>query len=381
MPSGPSPSCIGTTTALVSDSYTAGIRRIGLGDVFRPGRVQRALYYNLWFKGHTNRRMAALLPRLPFVDAFLVPVPSSVPWRSIVYRGFRSIRIPLHRVLLKAAARRYPALFTNDPEQVRWFPGPAVVDLDDPKFTDDEVRHLSRPNLVRFVVTVEEAGRWYEERGVNAPYVVIPQGVDSTDWSEQRSLQIRARFRRPEDLVVGFHAAWLLTEGDRGGMDPLYNVDHLLELWDGISSRLSNARLWLLGRPGAHLTHRLAGRSDVLVLGYVPPAELPNYLVNFDVAVYPRRLDHWARAVKVAEWLAHGIPVVAYDFPVVDDVRDSGGGVLVQSPQEFVDAVAHLLEEPTERRAVAQRAKTYGAALHWDILARRYEDQVFHGVI
>lgn len=359
----------------------AGIRRIGLSDVFRPGRVRRALYYNLWFKGHTNRRMAALLPRLSLVDAFLLPVPNSSPWRAIVYRGFRAIRALPHFVLLSAAARRYQALFTNDPEQVRWFPGPAVVDLDDPKFTDREIKLLSLPNLVRFVVTVEDAGRWYLERGVRAPYVVIPQGVDSTDWIVQRAAEIRRRLRSPGEVVVGFHAAWLLTAADRDGTDPLYNVDHLLDLWELIRTRLPHAKLWLLGQAGVELNRRLAGRRDVHVLGYARPGDLPNYLVNIDIAVYPRRLHHVARAVKVAEWLAHGIPVVAYDLPVVADVRDSRGGILVQTSEEYVDAVVHLLEEPAERQAMAERARAYGATLHWDILARRYEEQVFQGLI
>lgn len=64
---------------------------------------------------------------------------------------------------------------------------------------------LKRPNLRAYVVVRDAVARRYEELGVDKPWHVIPYGVNL------RSLS-------PE--VMGFHASWLRSRGDRHGEDP-----------------------------------------------------------------------------------------------------------------------------------------------------------------
>jgi glycosyltransferase involved in cell wall biosynthesis len=52
--------------------------------------------------------------------------------------------------------------------------------------------------------------------------------------------------------------------------------------------------------------------------------------------------------------------------------------VLVGSPREFVDAVVRLVEDASARAELAAAALAAGAALDWDILARRFEEEILN---
>jgi len=66
--------------------------------------------------------------------------------------------------------------------------------------------------------------------------------------------------------------------------------------------------------------------------------------------------------------------MVSYDYEVTENLRETGAGLLVATPREFVDAVVQLGENEPARRELAAAAKQAGAALDWDVLARRYEE-------
>ncbi len=358
------------------------MREIAFRELFRFGTVKkrRVFFCNIWFRDHNNPRMSALLPRLDFVDALLVRMPRARIPRGVGFRVARRTRRLWWQVVFSLASRHYSVLFSNDPEQAMYFPGYVVVDMDDPTFQEREVKLLNMPNIVRYVVTSEEAARKYGELGVEKPVVIIPQGVDLSGWSPERSAALREHLRTRGEVVAVFHAAWILTASDPGGDNPLYNVDLLLAMWEEIRACVPNAKLWLIGRPGPFLKRRVAGRRDIRLLGYIPQTELPNYLVNADVALYPRRISHVPRAVKTAEALALGLPVVGFDLPVLGDVRESGGGLLVRDEREFVTAAIRLLQDQSLRAELSVRARAYGEQLNWDRLAVRYATEAFSGL-
>jgi glycosyltransferase involved in cell wall biosynthesis len=347
------------------------LRRLVAGPDPAPDRL---FYLNLWFRGHNNPRYAELLPRLGRLDAYLVMVSERRIPRGLQYRAWHWTE-PVHqRLILPYAGRRYRAMFTTHNEQIPFFPGPIVTDVDDPKFTPREVSELNRPNVAAYVVTAERAARRFEELGVRKPWHVIPQGVSLRSLSHERVAAI-ARERRGGRVVVGYMAAWLLSATDRGGDSPLYNVDHLLELWDEISAQ-TPAELWLVGGASERVQARCAGRDDVRLFGRLPREDALAHVANFDVALYPRTQDQGIQAAKVAEYMGLGIPTVSYDYRVTEVLRETGAGMLVRSGREFVDAVVGLVSNPDRRADLAAAARTAGAALDWDVLAERYEREI-----
>jgi len=236
---------------------------------------------------------------------------------------------------------------------------------------------MQRPNLAAYVVTADRAGRRFQSLGVEQPYHVIPQGVSLSSLRQELIAAAAAR-RRPGEVVVGWMAAFLLSREDRGGDSSLYNVEHLLELWDAIHVRLPQARLWLVGGASERIKARVEGRQDILLFGRLPREQALATVASFDLALYPRTEDKGILAAKVAEFIGLGVPMVSYDYEVTENLRETGAGLLVSTPREFVDAVVQLGEDEPARQELAAAAKRAGAALDWDVLARRYEELLDH---
>ncbi len=348
------------------------MRRYPVRSLFHgpPAAPDRILFYSRWFAGHNNAIYAELIPRLERIDAYLLVFPDRRALRAPLYRAWERSK-PLHeRVLFARAGRRYRAMFTTDNEQIPFFPGAMVAGVDDPRFTQHEAALLNHPNVRAYIVTAERAARRLESLGVEKPWHVVPLGFSRASLSADWVGEIAARRKRGP--VVGYMAAWLLTAEDRGGDSVLYNVDHLLELWDEIHERAPTAQLWLLGEASPRVRSRLQGRNDVVLFGRLERDEAMNTAASFDVALYPRTVDKGVRASKIGEYLGLGLPIVSYDLQVTDEVRDSDAGVLVGSAREFVAAVERLLVDPAERERLAANARAAGAARDWDVLADEY---------
>jgi glycosyltransferase involved in cell wall biosynthesis len=286
----------------------------------------------------------------------------------------KPLRPRLEPRLVRLASRRYTGLFTTENEQIPHFAGPIVSDVDDPRFSEREAAQLARPNVRAYVVTEERAADRFRALGVETPYEVIPQGVDLSSLRSEDVDEVRRRLRRPDDFVVGYMAAWLLGDGDRGGENPLYNVAHLLELWAEIVGRVPRARLWLLGGASAQVEERCRALPGVVILGRIPRERLLAHVASFDVGLYPRAADQGIQSVKIAEYMGAGVPTVAYDYEVTQVVRTAGAGILVDSSREFVDAVVGLAGDDAERQRLAETARAYGRSLDWRALAGRYNE-------
>ena len=70
------------------------------------------------------------------------------------------------------------------------------------------------------------------------------------------------------------------------------------------------------------------------------------------------------------------MPTVSYDYAVTEELRETGAGVLASDARGFVDAVVHLVQDASARRVVAAAAAAAGRERSWDVLARRYEDEI-----
>ena len=340
-----------------------------------PPSPDRIFWSGLWFRTHNNGRYAELLPRLRRLDAYFVRCAGARIPRGLQYRAYRGVvGAGAQRVLFRAAGARYRNMLCTEFRQIPLFPGRVVVDVDDPFFEEPELTLFRHPNVAALVTLAGWARDRFRELGVTAPIHVLPQGVDLSSLTEERVRE--ARLRRPEGaVVVGYMASLLSVEEDRE-VDPLYDVAHLLELWEEIHARVPQARLWLVGRPTERLRRRCEGRDDILLVGELPRASVLSYLASFDIALYPRRKSAGIQAAKVAEYMGAGVPTVSYDYQVVDVLRETGAGVLVDGPREFVEAVGRLVTDEGERRRVGAAAKAAGAELDWDRLAERYETEI-----
>jgi len=127
------------------------------------------------------------------------------------------------------------------------------------------------------------------------------------------------------------------------------------------------ARLWLGGRfsePGLERACRaLASWSRVDFLGWLDRAAVADRLHRASVGlVLLQPVPHYQAnyPVKLFEYMAAGLPVVASDLPLCREVvkaADCGLVVDQRDPAAIAGAIRWLLEHPTEAEALGQRGR------------------------
>jgi len=159
------------------------------------------------------------------------------------------------------------------------------------------------------------------------------------------------------------------------------------------TERNDRVRLHLIGAvEGTAEADFLAGRapSRVTVEPWMEPPDVYRRLGEADVGLallhdVPRYRE--ALPVKLFEYMAAGLPVIASDFPLWRGiVEGAGAGLLVdpRDPQAIAAAIDRLAADPELRRAMGQRARRaaverYNWQSEAEALLRLYEEVIPHG--
>jgi glycosyltransferase involved in cell wall biosynthesis len=208
---------------------------------------------------------------------------------------------------------------------------------------------------------------WAVEPGRVVP---LPDGVDPTVFHPGAPA---------DDLRRG-----LGLEGKRvvvflGVLTPYQGVDDLLAAWPAVAGAVADAHLLLMGYPNEARYRRVAAerglQASVTVTGRIDYREAPRYLALGDVAVSPKRSATEANG-KLLNYMATGLPTVAYDGPVARETLGESG-VLV--PLGDVAALARglvaLLADAGERKRRGEALRERAVAeFGWPALGGRLVD-------
>jgi glycosyltransferase involved in cell wall biosynthesis len=110
----------------------------------------------------------------------------------------------------------------------------------------------------------------------------------------------------------------------------------------------------------------------------VPNADVPRWLRALDLAAMPYpAAEHYATGMspmKMFEYMAAGLPIVATDLPAVREVLDHGANALLVQPGEppaLARAFVQLLENPGQARALGARAARDALSHTWEHRAQQ----------
>ena len=171
-----------------------------------------------------------------------------------------------------------------------------------------------------------------------------------------------------------------------GALTPVRGLATVWEAGRRLRELLPGAEVRLIGRmdwsgASASLTRdaaRWQAESGVRLLGVVPAHEVPAALARVAAGWIPfRRTPNNARSIplKLLEYMAAGLPVVASDFGYMAGiVREAACGLLVQDddPEAHARALAHLLTQPHEARAMGERGRrAVRARYSWEAESER----------
>lgn len=202
---------------------------------------------------------------------------------------------------------------------------------------------------------------------------IVPNGVDVARFGPQVEPSLPAH---PGVFTVGFV----------GNVRPWHGLPVLIEAFGLLHDRDPRTRLLVVG--GGELDQvrsevEQRGLTDeVHFTGTVESGALPGLLASMSVAVapYPPLPHFYFSPLKVYEYMAAGLPVVASAIGELPDIiRDGDNGLLCEpgSPQQLTCALERLKNDPTLCRRLGEVARADAIQHHtWDAVARRILEAV-----
>lgn len=198
---------------------------------------------------------------------------------------------------------------------------------------------------------------------------IVPNGVNP------------ARFAAIDDTRDGKDAS-TFTVGFVGTLKPWHGLPVLVEAFDLLCRRTREARLLVVGEgpEGDRMREELERRGLLHIArftGAVQPSAVPGLLSEMDAAVapYPARHDFYFSPLKVYEYMAAGLPVVASRIGQLEDVIEhETNGLLCPpgDPEALATALYRLRNEHELRARLGQEARRSVLRGHtWDSVAAR----------
>lgn len=220
------------------------------------------------------------------------------------------------------------------------------------------------------IVAVSEQVKDYLTKYVTGEKIrVIPNGVNR----DRFSLPLLPTFpTNPKTFVVGFV----------GSLKPWHGLSILTDAFARLHQRVPQARLLIVG-DGPERSNieadlsTLKLKSAVRFTGAVTPDRIPGMLASMNVAVapYPESADFYFSPLKVYEYMAAGLPVVASQIGQLSELIEDGANGMLCPPGD-AEALAKALE--LLWRSPELRTQMGNAALHlvlerhtWDAIAEQ----------
>lgn len=208
------------------------------------------------------------------------------------------------------------------------------------------------------VCVSEPVRQWALSQAPESNAVAIPNGADIHRFGA-RTLQ-----RTTGVPTIGFV----------GTLKPWHGVDVLVRAAAPlIDSGAANLLIVGDGPLGAHIDSQAQELGITITrTGAVDPAQMPAYLAAMDIGVapYPADADTYFSPLKVLEYMAAGLAVVASDVGQLPQLIDQGRtGILVPASdsEALREGLAALVTNPTRRSELGAAARAQAVRMHsWE---------------
>jgi glycosyltransferase involved in cell wall biosynthesis len=151
-----------------------------------------------------------------------------------------------------------------------------------------------------------------------------------------------------------------------GGLTEVRGISQLVQAMSALGD-LEHAKLTLCGKFDSEQYEQELRREDGFqrteFLGWIDYSQVPNLLATMNVGLVcllPVPQFVVSLPIKLFEYMAAGLPVIASNFSLWREIIESAGcGICVdpQNPLEIAAAIRYLYQRPQERRAMGERSR------------------------
>jgi glycosyltransferase involved in cell wall biosynthesis len=203
----------------------------------------------------------------------------------------------------------------------------------------------------------------------------LPNGIDLSEFSFTADKHaLRKELGLPADKKIALYSGFLY--GWKG-------VDTLVDAAPIIEMSAPDVRLVIVGGSAedvAAYKRTISERkiTNMGFIGYRDRKVIPRYLKAADVLLLPNSARsqesvRYTSPIKLFEYMASGIPIVASDLPSLREILNEGNSVLV--PPDDAEGLARgligILKDPARAAALSKKARADVEPLTWDDRAKK----------
>ncbi len=220
-----------------------------------------------------------------------------------------------------------------------------------------------------------------QEYRVSAKRIVhIPDGVNPDwfrPWTEIERSEFRAKKAQIKSQKLGI-PPYRPVIVYLGLLAEYQGVGHLLEAAQRVLNNGHDAHFLVMGYPGADKyidrAREMGIASRVTFPGRIPYEEIAQWLAVGEIAVAPK-LSRTEGNGKILNYMATGLPVVAYEHPVARDyLGDDGIYAATGDAGQLAGGIEMLLNERRHAKELGRRLRARAIEkFSWEASARKIE--------
>ena len=253
-------------------------------------------------------------------------------------------------------------------------------------------RRFVRGSGSRRIVIISHALAEDLSRAFNFPdnetfLVIAPDGVDLSSYL---NLPEPATARRELSRTIQDYAS--KTGGSFS--EEQFTIGYTGHLYEGrgiplildLSARLPELNFLLMGGEpdeviGMSKLIRERGLTNLIVTGFIPNSELPNYQAMCDLLIMPYQqkvaassggdISRYLSPMKLFEYMACGRAIISSDLPVLKEILSPKTARLLppEDREAWVRAIVSLRDDPTTRQQLGTAAKLAAEEYTWEARA------------